>query len=168
MDAAPWRGPAADMPPVVLAALGPRMVGLAGERTAGAYPYFSTAAHIGEVRGILGPEPFLAADLPVLVADGLAAARAIGDRHLGVYLGSANYRANLLRLGWSEGDLELPRSDALFEAIVAWGDLDAIAGRVQERFEAGADQVVLNLVGAGASVPALDELRKLAPLAQGR
>jgi probable F420-dependent oxidoreductase len=168
MDAAPWRGSAADMPPVVLAALGPRMVGLAGERTAGAYPYFSTAAHVREVRGILGPEPFLAADLPVLFADGLAAARAIGDRHLGVYLGSTNYRANLLRLGWSEDDLELPGSDALFESIVAWGDLDTIAHRVQERFEAGADQVVLNLVGAGASVPALDELRRLAPLAQGR
>jgi hypothetical protein len=66
----------------------------------------------------------------VLFADGLAAARAIGDRHLGVYLGSTNYRANLLRLGWSEDDLELPGSDALFESIVAWGDLDTIARRV--------------------------------------
>jgi probable F420-dependent oxidoreductase len=65
---APWRGPAAEIPPIVLAALGPRMVGLAGERTAGAYPYFSTTAHVREVRGILGPEPFLASDLPVVLA----------------------------------------------------------------------------------------------------
>ena len=166
MEAAPWRGPEAKLPPIVLAALGPRMVGLAGDRTAGAYPYFSTAEHIREVRGILGPEPFLAADLPVVLAPDLASARAIGDRHLDYYIGSANYRNNLLRLGWSEADLEKPGSDALFEAIVAWGDLDRIRAGVAERFEAGADQVVLNLVAADPSVPPLDELRLLAPLTQ--
>ena len=80
MVAAPWRGPAAELPPIVLAALGPRMVGLACERTAGAYPYFSTAAHVREVRGILGPEPFLAADLPVVLAGDFATARAIAAR----------------------------------------------------------------------------------------
>jgi probable F420-dependent oxidoreductase len=168
MDAAPWHGPEAELPPIVLAALGPRMVGLAGERTAGAYPYFTTTAHIREVRGILGPEPFLAADLPVVLAGDLAAARAIGDRHLSQYLGSANYRNNLLRIGWSEGDLETLGSDALFEAMVAWGDLDRIGDRVRERFEAGADQVVLNLVAADASALPLDELRRLAPLTQRR
>jgi len=168
MDAAPWRGPKAELPPIVLAALGPRMVGLAGERTAGAYPYFTTTAHIREVRGILGPEPFLAADLPVVLAGDLAAARAIGDRHLSYYLGSANYRTNLLRIGWFEGDLETPGSDALFEAIVAWGDLDRIGDGVRERFEAGADQVVLNLIAADASALPLDELRRLAPLTQRR
>jgi probable F420-dependent oxidoreductase len=165
MAAAPWRGPTAELPPIVLAALGPRMAGLAGERTAGAYPYFSTAAHVREVRGILGPEPFLAADLPVVLAADLAAARVIGDRHLAAYLGSANYRANLLRLGWPEADLQAPGSDALFEAIVAWGDLDRIADLVRERFAAGADQVVLNLVAADPSSLPLDELRALAALA---
>jgi probable F420-dependent oxidoreductase len=164
MAAAPWRGPVAEMPPIVLAALGPRMVGLAGERTAGAYPYFSTAAHIREVRGILGPEPFLAADLPVVLAGNLTAARAIGDRHLAGYLGSANYRNNLIRLGWFEADLEKPGSDAFFEELVAWGDFDRIADRVRERFDTGADQVALNLVAADPSVPPLDELRRLAPL----
>ncbi len=165
METAPWRGPVAELPPLVLAALGPRMAGLAGERTAGAYPYFSTAAHIREVRGILGADPFLAADLPVVLADDLSAARAIGDRHLSAYLRSANYTNNLRRLGWPETDLEIPGSDTLFEAIVAWGKLDRISDLVRERFEAGADQVVLNLVAADASVPPLDELRRLAPLA---
>ena len=168
MDAAPWRGPDAGLPPIVLAALGPRMVGLAGERTAGAYPYFTTTAHIREVRGILGPEPFLASDLPVVLAGDLAVARAIGDRHLAYYLGAANYRNNLLRLGWSEADLEKPGSDALFEAIVAWGDLDRIGEKVRDRFEAGSDQVVLNLIAVDASAPPLDELRQLAPLAKAR
>ena len=164
MAAAPWRGPEAELPPIVLAALGPKMVGLAGERTAGAYPYFSTAEHIREVRSILGPEPFLAADLPVVLAGDQAAARAIGDRHLAFYLGSANYRNNLLRIGWSVADLQPPGSDALFEAIVAWGDLDRIGGKVRERFEAGADQVVLNIVPADPSALPVVELRQLAPL----
>jgi len=167
MAAAPWRGPEAELPPIVLAALGPKMVGLAGEHTAGAYPYFSTAEHIREVRSILGPEPFLAADLPVVLAGGQAAARAIGDRHLAFYLGSANYRNNLLRIGWSVADLQPPGSDALFEAIVAWGDLDRIGGKVRERFEAGADQVVLNIVPADPSAMPLVELRQLAPLTYG-
>jgi probable F420-dependent oxidoreductase len=164
MATAPWRGPEAELPPIVLAALGPKMVRLAGEHAAGAYPYFSTAEHIREVRSILGPEPFLAADLPVVLAGGQAAARAIGDRHLAFYLGSANYRNNLLRIGWSDADLQPPGSDALFEAIVAWGDLDGIGSKVQERFEAGADQVVLNIVPADPSALPLMELRQLAPL----
>jgi len=164
MSSAPWRGPDAEMPPIVLAALGPKMVALSGERAAGAYPYFSTTEHIREVRSILGPEPFLAADMPVVLAEDLAAARAIGNRHLVFYLGSANYRNNLLRIGWSESDLESPGSDAFFEAMVAWGDLDRIGRRVGERFEAGADQVVLNIVAADASRAPLDELRRLAPL----
>jgi probable F420-dependent oxidoreductase len=164
MQSAPWRGPDVPVPPIVLAALGPRMVGLAGARTAGAYPYFTTTAHVREVRAILGPEPFLAADLPVVLAADLAAARAIGNRHLSSYLGSANYRNNLLRLGWSEADLEPPGSQALFDAIVAWGDLDGIAKRVSDHFEAGADQVVLNLVAADPSAPPLAELRQLAAL----
>jgi probable F420-dependent oxidoreductase len=168
MANAPWRGADADIPPIVLAALGPRMVGLAGERTAGAYPYFSTTAHVREVRAILGPEPFLASDLPVVLAPDLASARAIGDRHLNFYLGSANYRNNLLRIGWPEAELAPSGSDALFEAIVAWGDIGRIAGRVEERFDAGADQVVLNLVATDTSVAPLDELSRLAPLTRGR
>ena len=164
MSLAPWRGPDAEMPPIVLAALGPKMVALSGERAAGAYPYFSTTEHIREVRSILGPEPFLAADLPVVLAEDLTAARAIGNRHLVFYLGSANYRNNLLRIGWSEADLESPGSDAFFEAMVAWGDLARIGEKVGERLETGADQVVLNIVAADASAPPLDELRRLAPL----
>lgn len=164
MDAATWRGPGAARPPVVLAALGPRMVALAGDRTAGAYPYFSTADHIREVRGILGPEPFIAADLPVVLANDFAAAREIGDTHLGYYLGSANYHNNLLRLGWVEEELQKPGSDALFKAIVAWGDLDRIGEQIGRRFDAGADQVVLNIVAADRSGPPLAELRALAPL----
>lgn len=163
MEQAPWRGPEAPMPPLVLAALGPKMVALAAERTAGAYPYFTTADHIEQVRGQLGPEPFLAADLPVVLAAGRAEARAIGDAHTSVYLRTDNYRNNLLRLGWKPEDIEPPGSDALFDAVVAWGDLATVHERIGRLFSAGADQVVLNLITKDRSVPYLSELRALAP-----
>ncbi len=160
-----WRGPEVETPPIVLAALGPRMVALARERTAGTYPYFTTADHVREQRRLLGPEPFLAADLPVVLATDRVAARAIGDRHLRVYLQTANYVNNLLRLGWQAAELEPPGIDRLFDSIVAWGDLDAIEARVRAMIAAGADQVVLNVVTADPKVPYLDELRRLAPMA---
>jgi probable F420-dependent oxidoreductase len=164
MQTALWRGPDAAMPPVVLAALGPRMVALAAERTAGAYPYFTTTDHVRAVRRQMGPEPFLAADLPVVLARDRAAARAIGNRHTSAYLRLDNYRNNLLRLGWPAQELEPPGSDRLFEAIVAWGDPAAVRGRVEAHLAAGADQVVLNLITADPTRPYVEELRALAGL----
>jgi probable F420-dependent oxidoreductase len=164
MGQAPWRGPEAPLPPVVLAALGPRMVALAAERTAGAYPYFTTAQHIRMVREQMGPEPFLAADLPVVLAAERAEARSIGDAHTNVYLRTDNYRNNLLRLGWKPEDLEPPGSDELFDAVVAWGEIARIQERVDALLSGGADQVVLNLVTKDRSVPYLAELRSLAVL----
>jgi len=159
-----WRGPEVATPPVVLAALGPKMVALAGERAAGTYPYFTTADHVGEQRQQLGPEPFIAADLPVVLAADRVAARAVGDRHLRIYLGAANYVNNLLRLGWPAEELEPPGSDRLFDAIVAWGELESIEARIGAMFEMGADQVVLNLVTPDPALPYLDELRRLSSL----
>jgi probable F420-dependent oxidoreductase len=164
MDQATWRGPDAPMPPIVLAALGPRMVGMAAERTAGAYPYFTTAEHIRQVREQLGPEPFMAADLPVVLAAERSEARAIGDVHTGRYLRLDNYRNNLVRIGWRPEDLEPPGSDALFDAVVAWGDVAAIRERIDGLIDAGADQVVLNLVTRDPKEPYLAELRTLAAL----
>jgi probable F420-dependent oxidoreductase len=164
MQAVPWRGPEAEEPPIVLAALGPRMTGLAGEKTAGAYPYFTTVDHIREVRAGLGQGAFLAADMPVVLAPTLKAARVVGDRHLAYYARSENYSRNLLRLGWQPSDLEPPCSDALFDAVVAWGDEGRIAAKAAERFEAGADHIVFNLIGPDPVVAPLDELRRLGPL----
>ena len=164
MASAPWRGPDAALPPVVLAALGPRMVALAAERTAGAYPYFTTAEHIEQVRGQLGEDPFLAADLPVVLARNREEARAIGDPHTRTYLGTENYRNNLIRLGWDAAELDPPGSEKLFEAIVAWGDLTRVRERVERLFNAGADQVVLNLITRDRSVPYVPELKTLAAL----
>jgi probable F420-dependent oxidoreductase len=164
MDQAAWRGPDAPLPPIVLAALGPRMVALAAERTAGAYPYFTTTRHIRHVREQVGQEPFLAADLPVVLAGGRAEARAIGDAHTSQYLRTANYRNNLLRHGWTPEQLEPPGSDELFDAVVAWGDIGAVRDRINTVLSAGADQIVLNLVTRDRTVPYLTELTALAAL----
>jgi probable F420-dependent oxidoreductase len=164
MEQAAWRGPEAKQPPMVLAALGPRMTALAAERTAGAYPYFTTDEHIELVRRQLGPEPFLAADLPVVLAPGRAEARTIGDSHTNQYLRTENYRNHLLRLGWKPEDLEPPGSDALFDAVMAWGGIATIRDRINARLGAGADQVVLNLITRDRSVPYFAELRALASL----
>jgi probable F420-dependent oxidoreductase len=166
MAGAPWRGPDVEPPPVVLAALGPRMVELAAEKTAGAYPYFTTTDHVRAIRTAMGAEPFIAADLPVVLASERAAARRIGDRHMSLYLRTANYRNNLLRLGWPEADLEPPGSDRLFDAIVAWGEVSQVEQRVDSMREAGADQVVLNLVTADPKVPYRGELKALSVLNQ--
>ena len=164
MAEAQWRGPEVEMPPVILAALGPRMTALAGERTAGAYPYFTTIEHIREVRAGLGPQPFLAADLPIVFAESRAAARTAGDRHLAGYLKSDNYRNNLLRLGWTAHELELPGSNRLFDAIVAWGDRRRLTEEIEDRFVAGADQVVFNLLSTDTGRPPTVELEQVGEL----
>jgi probable F420-dependent oxidoreductase len=164
MAQAPWNGPDAPLPPLVLAALGPRMIALAAEKTAGAFPYFTTADHIGQVRDQLGPEPFLAADLPVVLATDRDEARKIGNVHSKFYLGAENYRNNLLRLGWTEADIQWPGSDELFDAVMAWGDFGTIRDRIGRLFRGGADQVVLNLINRDRSKPYLDELHALAAL----
>lgn len=164
MDRATWRGPEAPMPPIVLGALGPRMVELAAEKTSGDYTYFTPIDHVREVRAAMGPDAFLAADLPVVLAPDRDTARAIGDRHTQLYLSTANYRNNLLRLGWSAADLEPPGSDRLFDAMVAWGDVGQVRARANALVEAGADQVVLNLITKDPSVPYERELRELSPL----
>ncbi len=89
-------------------------------------------------------------------------ARTIGDRHMAFYLNAPNYRNSLLALGWSEADVEQPGSDALFDAIVAWGGVDEIRQRVQEHRQAGADHVVLNFVTKDPTTPYLQEARLLA------
>ncbi len=157
-----WRGPEAPPPDRVLAALRPRMLALAAERTAGAHPYFVPVEHTRRARAILGPDRLLAPEQAVVLAGSREEARAIGNRYTSLYLTAPNYRNNLLALGWSEADLEPPGSDALFDALVAWGWVEEIRRRVEEHRRAGADHVVLNLVTKDPSRPYLEEARLLA------
>ncbi|GAA2405386.1 LLM class F420-dependent oxidoreductase [Mycolicibacterium llatzerense] len=135
----------------VVAALGPKVLRLAADRSAGAHPYLTTPEHTAEARTLLGPDAFLAPEHKVVLTDGSAAAaeeaRAIGRQTVDFYLNLSNYLNNWRRLGFSEDDIAKPGSDALIDAVVAHGTPDAIAARLTEHLDAGADHVTIQVLG---------------------
>ena len=134
---------------LVLAALGPKVLRLAAEATAGAHPYLVTPEHTRRAREIMGDGPVLAPEQKVVLDTDPARARAIGrPRVQRPYLGLVNYTSNLRRLGWSEEDLSDGGSDALIDALVAWGTGDEVAAKLSEHLEAGADHVAVQLLAA--------------------
>ena len=162
MDAHDYTAPAPEHPPArVLAALRPRMLELAAERAAGAHPYFVPPGHTRRARERLGAGPFLAPEQAVVLESDPTRARELARRHMRVYLHLPNYLDNLRTLGFDDGDLADGGSDRLVDAIVAWGDVDAIVRRVREHIEAGADHVPIQAI-AESSDGALDVLAEIA------
>lgn len=131
----------------VLAALGPRMLDLARDRTAGAHPYFVPPEHTHIARERLGPGPLLAPEQAVVLDTDRTRARETARAHVSRYLALPNYTNNLRRLGFTDDDLAGTGSDRLLDAIVAQGDAEAIGARVREHREAGADHVCLQVLG---------------------
>lgn len=132
---------------LVLAALGPKVLRLAGERAAGAIPYLVPPEHTRQAREILGPEPLLAPEHKVVLDTDTARARALGRARVrNPYLGLVNYTSNLRRLGWAEEDLSDGGSDALIDALVAHGSADQVAAQLTRHLDAGADHVVIQLL----------------------
>jgi probable F420-dependent oxidoreductase len=132
---------------LVLAALGPKVLALAGERTAGATPYLVPPEHTRLAREILGPEPLLAPEHKVVLDTDPARARALGRARVQTpYLGLVNYTSNLRRLGWGDADLSDGGSDALIDALVAHGSADQVAALLRQHLDAGADHVVIQLL----------------------
>lgn len=131
---------------LVLAALGPKMTALAGERADGAHPYNVTPEHTAWAREILGPEKRLYVEQKVLLESDPGRARAIAREALDFYMGLPNYRQNWIRLGFTEKDLNGP-SDRFLDAMVAWGDESAIRARIEEHRQAGADHVCVQPLG---------------------
>ena len=165
MEKAPYRAPAPNPPPpVVLGALGPKMLELAGERTAGAHPYFVPAEHTQQARGILGPDRLLAPEHAVVFARTRQAARPTGDIYMRTYLALPNYRQNLVRLGWAEEELNPPGSDRLFDAMVSWGDDAEIVRKLRRHYDAGADQVAVSVLTPTPDRAPTADLRRLAPM----
>jgi probable F420-dependent oxidoreductase len=165
MEKAPWRLKVqTEMPPIVLAALGPKMMELARERSAGAHPYFVPVEHTREARAILGSDRLLAPEVAVVFAGSREEARQAGDRYMKTYLELDNYRRNLERLGWRADDLKIPGSDRLFDAMVAWGGPEKIAESVRQHLDAGADHIAVQVLTATPQVAPVDQLRGLAPL----
>jgi probable F420-dependent oxidoreductase len=132
---------------LLLAALGPRVLRLAAERTAGALPYLVPPEHTRQAREILGPGPLLAPEHKVVVDTDTERARALARARVrNPYLGLVNYTSNLRRLGWSDADLAGSGSDALVDSLVAQGSADQVAGRLREHLAAGADHVAVQLL----------------------
>ena len=146
----------------VLAALGPRMLALAGTRTSGAHPYFVPVEHTAVARDVLGPGTLLAPEQAVVVETDPDKAREIGRGHMSIYLGLQNYTNNLRRLGFGDADFADGGSDRLVDAIVGWGDGGDIADRVAQHHEAGADHVCLQVLTDDPSTVPIEQWRVIA------
>ncbi len=136
-----------------LAALGPRMLELARDRSAGAHPYLVTPEHTRFARDILGPGPLLAPEVKVALEQDAGRARALARQHLAIYLQLPNYTNNLRRFGFGDDDLSGAGSDRFVDAVVAWGNGRTVQKRVQEHLDAGADHVCVQLLTEEAGLP---------------
>lgn len=146
----------------ILAALGPKMLELARERSAGAHPYNVTPEHTAQARAALGADAVLAPEQAVALSTEPTVARALGRHHARVYLNLPNYTNNLRRLGFCDEDFADGGSDRLIDALLAWGDVSAIAKRVQEHRDAGADHVCIQVITEPGASPR-EVWRELAP-----
>jgi probable F420-dependent oxidoreductase len=173
LDALERHVPPGSSPARAVAALAPRMVQLARERTLGIHPYMVPVEHTAEVRAALGAGPLVATELSVVLGDDLDDLRAQARTDLALYLTLPNYVRTWGRLGYGAGDLADGGSDRLVDAIYALGSLERVGERVDEHLAAGADHVCLRVVtnapmlGADEPLP-LGAWRQLAALISSR
>ena len=174
MDEVPFVSPlpteAAVTAPVarVLAALRPGMLRLAAERADGAHPYMTTPEATAKARDILGPDAMLAPEQAFLLERDPSEARRIGRLYLSWYLTIENFRQSLLWQGFSEQDLADGGSDALVDAIVAWGDEESVRARVHAHLDAGASHVCVQAIAEQPLALEIEAYRRVAPALLGR
>jgi probable F420-dependent oxidoreductase len=144
----------------VAAALGPKMLDLAAERSLGTHPYFTTAEHTRFARERIGPDALVAPEVAVVVDPDPESARRTARAYAATYLGLRNYVGNLLRFGFTESDIADGGSDRLIDAVIPNGSPEAIAEGVGAHLEAGADHVCLQALGDDAKL--LDDYGALA------
>jgi probable F420-dependent oxidoreductase len=144
---------------MVLAALGPKVLKLSAQRSAGAHPYLTTPEHTGQARNLVGPSVFLAPEHKVVLSTDADEARRIGRQTVEFYLDLSNYVNNWKRLGFTDDDVTKPGSDKLIDAVVAHGTAEAVAARLNEHHERGADHVAIQVLGEPDQlIPTLTEL----------
>jgi probable F420-dependent oxidoreductase len=137
-----------------VAALGPRMVALAGQRSLGAHPYLVTPDHTHVAREILGPGPLLAPEQTVVLETDPGRARTVAREMVTRYFAAPNYTNNWLRLGFTPDDFAGAGSDRLVDALIAWGDIETVLARIDEHHQAGADHVCVQVLDPGGGIPA--------------
>jgi len=150
-----------------LAALGPRMLRLAADRSVGAHPYFSTVEHTRFAREVLGDGPLLAPEVAVVLETDPDVARRVARTYMSRYLELPNYTNNLRRFGWEESDFVAGGNDRLVDALIPWGDETAIAAGLRAHADAGADELVVQVLPAGPGRLPTDEFGRLLPALLG-
>ncbi|MDA8273906.1 MAG: LLM class F420-dependent oxidoreductase [Actinomycetota bacterium] len=164
IDAAPYTAERPTAPVRrVLAALGPKMLGLAAELADGAHPYFVTPEHTAGARTALGADPVLCPEQAAVLETDPSRARDVGRTYTSVYLSQPNYVRNLVRLGFDEADLADGGTDAVVDALVAWGTVEDVVARVEAHLDAGADHVCVQPIVAERRGVPRQQWRALAP-----
>ena len=151
----------------MLAALGPKMLELARTRTAGTHPYLVTPELTAMARAGIGPDGLVASEVGVVLETDPAKAREIARLHLQTYLALPNYANNWKRHGFTDDDIANGGSDRLVDALIGWGDEAAIAARVQQHRDAGADHVCVQVLTSDPRALPVAEWRTLAPVLLG-
>lgn len=170
--AAIYKGPMtpdAGEPPVLIAAIRERMLRLAATDADGAFPYLVTPGRLSWTRGVLDDaaagrdqRPTLAVSMPAVLEADPGAARTSARAYLAPYLRTPAYQASWREQGFAEADWEKPGSDHLVDAMVAWGDVEALRARVGQLVEAGADHVAVIPIGPDGTTEHLPTLEALA------
>jgi probable F420-dependent oxidoreductase len=148
------------------AALGPKMLDLAAERSLGTHPYFTTAEHTRFARERVGAAVLVAPEVAVVLEPDAGRAREIAREYAATYLEKRNYTRNLLRFGFTEDDVAGGGSDRLIDAVIPHGSPDAVAEAVRAHLDAGADHVCLQPLGHGPAP--VDDYRALAEVLLAR
>lgn len=154
--------PGIGRPPRLLAALGPKMVELSGSHADGAHPYLVLPSATATTREILGPDKWIVSEQAVVVGGDDAEQLRRAHDHLNVYSGLPNYRNSWLRQGFDESDLVRGGSERLARAVVGMGGVDNVAASVQAHLDAGADHVVVQMLGEHPTADPRPGLRELA------
>ena len=154
MAAAPYASVSPEgSPPVVIAALGPKMLELARESADGAHPYFVSPEHTREARRILGENSWLCVEQKVVLESDMDKARAAARAALAIYSSLPNYRNNWKRMGFHDADIDQGGSDALLDATFAMGGVAELVSRVEAHLDAGASHVCVQAIDASGGPP---------------
>jgi probable F420-dependent oxidoreductase len=166
MKSALYRAPAPkEEVPVVIAALHPKMLALCASEAHGTHTYFVPPEHTAKARAAIGPKPLICAAQAVILESDPAKARAMARTYMKTYVPRLpNYTNNLKALGWKDAEFENGCSDALVDAIVAWGSADKIRDRIDAHLKAGASHVcILPIRVDNESLPDPRVMEALAP-----
>ncbi len=163
MQHAPYVGADVTFPPLVLAALGPKMLALSRDRADGAHPYLVGPEHTRDARTTLGRGPLLVVEQAAVLNQDRAESLRRAHGHLDIYTGLANYRNSWLRQGFGEEDFVRGGSQRLADALVVMGDESAIRERVQQHLAAGADHVCVQVLGHELNEVPFADWRVLGP-----